>query len=299
MSKIDIYNKKIECNNMIYSIDMLRLRTYITYEKYNSVDFYIRTYYGNKIKRFWISDRRQDFHYNWNIEVEEGKSFYFGFCHNTEQKISERLEPEYNFTIEFNPNKLKDNKLIMYLLGLSGHWEIVRYDLAVDIRVNILDLIIDKSGKRKMMCFSNGYDDKTYTIGSSGNGHIKIYNKKKESDLHITGSLTRIEITNECSDMPVKDIVLFRYINPFPDIYLNEYVYSLSDYENKDKTLYAILYAIQNGYPINDLSRVYRQRIKKMLDGGYKIKFDWKSATQALKQTILYYFINNPLVIFR
>lgn len=53
------------------------------------------------------------------------------------------------------------------------------------------------------------------------------------------------------------------------------------------------------GYPINDLSRDYRQKIKKMLEGGYKIKFDTTSANQALKQTIFYYFINNPLVILK
>lgn len=228
-ANLDIYNKKIENNNMIYSIDMLRLKTYISYEKYNSIDFYIRNYYGKNIKRFWISNRPQCFRYNFNIEVEEGRSFYFGFFHNTEEKLPERLDPQYNFTIEFNPNKLRDNGIIKYLLGQAGNWFIVRYDLAIDLRVNILDLIIDKSGKRKINVYSNGYDDKTYTIGSSGDKHIKIYNKKIESDLHITGSLTRVEITKECDNFPITDIVFFNYSEAFPSIYLNRYVYSFND----------------------------------------------------------------------
>lgn len=63
--------------------------------------------------------------------------------------------------------------------------------------------------------------------------------------------------------------------------------------------MYAILYAIQNGYPINDLSRTYKKKIKNMLESGYKIIFDRTSANQALKQTILFYFLNNPRCIFK
>lgn len=263
----DLYNKKIVHNNMTYSIDMIRLRTYLTYNDYNDIDFYIRTYHKNKIKRFYISDRPMCFHYNYNIEIEEGRSFYFGFCHNSEQKICERFEPLYNFTIEFNPNKIKYDNLLMYLLSKAGKWNIIKYDLAIDLRVNILDLIVDKSGKRKMHSFSNGYDDKTYIIGSTGDGMIKIYNKKKESDLKITGDYTRIEITREIDEFYIGDIVYFNYIFKFPEIYLNNYIYSLSDYESKDKTTYALLYAVQNGYPINDLSRVYKEKIKKLLQG--------------------------------
>ena len=261
----DLYNRKIVHNNMTYSIDKLRLKTYMTYEKYNNIDFYFTTYYKDKIKNFWISNKPQDFHYNYRIEIEKGISFYFGFCHNSEQRMSERLEPQYNFTIEFNPNKLKDNNLINYLLGQEGKWYIRRYDLAIDLRVNILDLVIDKTGKKKMQVFSNGYDDKTYILGGSGDKMVKVYNKKKESDLKITGDYTRIEITRELEDFYVGDIVYFNYIFPFPEIYLNQYVYSLSDYESKDRTTYALLYAVQNGYPINDLSRVYKEKIKKLL----------------------------------
>lgn len=299
--KVGIYSCAIDNNNMIYSIDMLRLKTYITYREYNDLDFYMRTYFKDKIKRFWISDRIQCFKYNWNIEIEEGISFWFGFCHNNEQKLPERLEPRYNLTVEFNPNKVNRNSILMHILNMAGKWSIVRYDLAIDIHVSIMDIIFDKSGKRKYKIVSNGYDDRTIYIGTEGDKFVKLYNKKKESNLNITGDLTRVEITRDVNDFFVGDMILWKYDNFFPDLYLNHYIYSLSDYEKqeKDKTLYAILFAIQNGYSMNDLTRQYRKRIKELLEGGYKIRFSDKVANQALRKTIFYYFINNKLVIFK
>ena len=98
MKQKDLYAMLVEDKNIIYSIDKLRLKTYMTYEKYNAIDFYFRTYCKGNIKKFWISDRPQCFRYNWNIEIEEGRSFYFGFCHKMQQKIRERFDPQNNFT---------------------------------------------------------------------------------------------------------------------------------------------------------------------------------------------------------
>lgn len=301
MKKAGIYYNALEHNNMIYSIDMIRLKTYIAYDKYNSLDFYIRNYYKDNIKRFWISDKKQCFRYNWNIEIGDNQSFYFGFCHNSEEKMPERLEPQYNLTIQFNPNKLRDNYLVMYILNLSGIWYLKRYDLAIDIKISILDIIFDKSGKRKFKIDSKGMDDRTIYIGAEGDKFIKLYNKKNESKLNITGDLTRVEITREVDDFKLNDIVLWHYDNFFPDLYLNQYVCSLSDLEqkSKNKTLYAILYAVQNGYSLSDLTRDYRKKIKELLQGGYKIRFDDKTANQVLRKTVFSYFLNNKLFIFR
>ena len=51
----------------------------------------------------------------------------------------------------------------------------------------------------------------------------------------------------------------------FPSIYLNNYLYSFSDYE--DKTLLAILYSVQNGFPIKYLTKTYKKKIKDLLQG--------------------------------
>lgn len=281
----EMYNINYVKDNVIYSLDMLRVKTYIDYDKYSNLDFYLRTYFKDNIKKFWITDKIMQFKYNWVIEIEEGKSFYFGFHHNNEKK--DMHEGKYNLTIEFNPNKLKDNKLILKILALSDNWYIKSFDIAFDLRININDIIYDMSGRNIERIENRGFDNKTISVGKN-DGRFKIYNKKKESDLDILGDLTRIEISREMEDFPIKNTKILEYDNIFPSIYLNNYIVSFSNYE--DKTLLGLLYAVQNGFPLKNLTKTYRKKIKDLLEGGNKIKFSNKLCTDLLRQTIFYYF---------
>lgn len=290
MYNINIYNKKIDFNNMTYSVDMLRLKTYITYAEFNSIEFCINTVYKDNIKKFWISERIMNFHYNYVMEFD-GVSFWFGFMHNNEGVNYNREELKYNFTIEFNPNKLRDNPFLVHILNKFYDWYIRSFDLAIDIPINILDLIIDKSGKRRFLTISNGGDDVTFEVGK-GEGRFKIYNKKRESNLNIVGHLTRVEVSLKYDDFPISNIKRFSVNESlFPYLYLNEYVFSFSDYTQKDKMLMAVLYAVQSGYPINDLTRTYKKKIQNMLEAGSQIKFDKLTSIKVLQQTIYYYFM--------
>lgn len=293
MYDIDIYNTKIENNNMIYSIDKIRFKTYITYQEFKNLESFVKIYYSKYIKKFWLSDKKSSFHYNYNIEIEEGKSFVFQFMHNSESINYDKIEKEYNFTIEFNPNKLKDNHLILRILNISSFWYLRSFDLAIDIPINILDILFDKNKKRTYKIFSSGGDNLTYYIGSKEkDGSIKIYNKKIESDLKIVGNLTRIEISRKYEDLPIAGIKNYNFGEQFlPLLFLNQYIFSFSDITTKDKTTMALLYAVQSGYPLNDLSRDFRNKIKKMLESGSKIQFDKKIASQTLLQCIFYYFV--------
>lgn len=289
-----MYNKKVENNNIIYSLDMLRLKTYLSYSIFSEIEFRFKTVWKDYLKKKYTSARICNFFYNYVIEIEEGKSFWFGFLHNTEKR--EERNEFYNFTIEFNPNKIKDNKILMYILGLSGSWYMKSYDIAIDLKININELNVDFSGRQEMKIFSKGYDDKTIYLGK-GDGRIKVYNKKKESNINNVKDLTRIEISRNLDDFDIRDIKFFNYDDKFPSIYLNQYIYSFSDYE--DKTLFAILYAVQSGFPVKDLTKTYKKKIKNLLQGGYKIIFDKKSVNQVISSIIFYYFINNKKVIFR
>lgn len=287
-----MYYKEQQNGNMIYSIDMLRLKSYITYSTFSEIEFRFETVWKEYVKKKYTTGRMKEFFYNYVIEIEEGISFWFGFLHNTERR-SQSDKAEYNFTIEFNPNKLKDNPIILFLLDISGEWFIKSYDLAIDIKVSILDLIVDKGMKRTIETISKGYDDITYRIGK-GDLKLKIYNKKKEANLDILGDLTRIEISRILEDYPINRIQLYKFGDNFPEIYLNQYVMSLSDY--KDKTLLGLLYAVQRNYPLGNLTRYQREKIKNMFEGGYKIKFYQKYANTALQQIIYTYFVRNPKV---
>ena len=141
-----------------------------------------------------------------------------------------------------------------------------------------------------MQFYSNGFDNKTYRVGKNDK-KVKIYNKKIESNLDVPYELTRIEISRVYDDFPIKEIRKFDFgTDNFPDIYLNSYICSLADYT--DKTLYAIIFAVQNGYPIKELSRAYKEKIKKLFEGGQRIKFTNKDANDVFRKVIFSYFIN-------
>jgi hypothetical protein len=194
---------------MTYSVDMIRLKTYLTYSVFSEIEFRFETVWKKYIKKKYSSARMKEFFYNYVVEIDEDKIFWFGFLHNTEKR-SDSDRSEYNFTIEFNPNKLRDSKIILYLLGLSGEWYIKSVDLAVDLKVSILDLITDVSGRQEQKIISRGYDNKTIYFGK-GDGRVKIYNKKRESGLNILGELTRVEVSREFDDYPIRSMKLFQF----------------------------------------------------------------------------------------
>ena len=283
-----MYLDKLTKDNITYSIDMLRLTTRCTYNIFTELEFRFDTVWQKYVKLKYNSTRLSEFNYNYNIEVEEG-SFWFGFLHNSERK-SQSDVAEYNFTIEFNPNKIQMNKILLHILYLFSEWKIKSYDLAMDIPVNILNIVGYEKGNRKdIRVISSGYDNKTIYIGK-GNNRIKIYNKKIESNLDINGDLTRIEISKQLEDYNLNRVFCYQFDDIFPDLYLNDYLYNFNDYD--DKTLFAVLYAVQNGFPLDDLSRTYKKKIKTLYaTQGLKIKFDVKSVGDILRKVIYHYFV--------
>lgn len=265
MGCIILYFKSLECDNITYSVDKLRLKTYLNYSTFTEIEFRFKSVWSGYIDKYYTSGQISSFFYNYVIKINDNNSFWFGFLHNTEKRNFNTYE-QYNFTIEFNPNKIKDNKILLYILSKSKNWFIRSLDLAMDLPVSILDIIYDKGKKRNVKIFSNGFDNKTITIGQRGtDNYLKIYNKKKESNLDIKGELTRIEITKLYNDFSIKDISFLHFGDNFPVLFTNNYLYSFKDYE--DKTLLAILYSVQNGFPLDMLSRRYKEKIKNLLEG--------------------------------
>ncbi len=285
-----MYFNELRNNNITYSVDKIRLKTYITYSVFNKIEYRFQTIWSRYVKKTYNSFNCQSFKYNYNIRITEGQSFYFGFMHNMEKVVPNEFS-KYNFTIEFNPNKLKNNKIISYLLSISNNWFIKSFDLAMDLPVNILNIIFDKKCKRNATIYLKDYDNKTIYLGSKGSSvSFKIYNKKKESNLTMAGDLTRVEITNRFDDYSITKINSFKYLESnFPILYLSDYIYRFDDYENK--TLLACMYAVFNGFDFNYLTDYYKKKIKdKLCTGGYQIFFNKSIATQTIKNCIFYYF---------
>lgn len=290
-----LYLKTVENANVVYSVDKLRLKTYMTYSDFTEIEFRFKTVWVDYVEKFYNSYRISEFQYNYVIELCEDKSFWFGFMHNSEKREEGELT-SYNFTIEFNPNKIKDNKCLMYLLNFTGNWYIKSFDLACDLRVNILDVVgYDKGRKKELKIISQGFDNRTVYIGKSNN-RVKIYNKKIESNLDIVGDLTRVEITCQYDNYAICEVSRFQFSDVFPELFLNDYLYTFKDYE--DRTLFCLLYAVQSGLSLDCLTRRYKEKIKNLLTGGQKILFSTKSASDILRQVIYFYFIKNKYVRF-
>lgn len=278
-------------NDYSYCVDMLRLRCNVTVEVFERCVASKLFIYKDKIES-WDSTRICDFCHNYNYN-DEDCSFWFGFISNKEKSLSsgsslQNEHKQFKLTVEFNPNKVKDNKLLLHILKCSTNWYVKSVDFAVDIKTNILNVVgFDKSQKNCLMTYDCGGDNKTFYIGK-GNNRVKVYNKTNESNLLY--DLTRIEITRYLGDSDnLKIIKNWKYYGYFPELFLKDYQISTDDLQG-DRTLMALVYAVNSGLPLHDLSRIYKNKVKEFLQKKKPIKIDFDCFGVTLVKYLAYYF---------
>ena len=281
-----------------YSIDMVRLKTRV----HNSIfsDFVAKNFDFNPAVKYYTNFKYSGYRHNWWIEegpltfnyldnngnsrrsyIGQGCSYWLGFHHNSEKSID-----KHNLVIEFNPNKcllhgLLDLILSTFFNALSV--EVVSVDVAIDIPVNINRLIIDKYRKHTYKLIDYGGDNKTHYLGE-GDGRIKIYNKARE--MGIEGDLTRYEISKEIR-LPIASVIDEGYAfkgNLVPVSCLEG-----KSIELEDKTLSALFWAVIEGYPINDLSRVYKEKIRKLIKEYTELELDKKKISHTIRTWFMGY----------
>ena len=193
----------------------------------------------------------------------------------------------FNFTIEFNPNKVGDNPLLLHILSLSLNWSIKSCDFAIDVNTNILNICgLDKARKDCLLTYDCGGVNKTYYIGKKDN-RVKIYNKTLESGLNY--DVTRIEITKYFNNLSLSNVADFSYDGYLPELFINEFQLSFEDLE-KDKTLLALVYAVSQGFPLHDLSRDYKRKVKNFMQNKKPIGVEFKIIGMCFLRYIYYYF---------
>lgn len=278
-------------NNYSYCVDMLRLRCNVTVEDFEKFIGSRLFLYTDNLET-WDSTRICDFFHNYNYS-DEDCSFWFGFISNKEKSLSNggslyNNNKRFNLTVEFNPNKVKNNKLLLSILKVTTDWTLKSVDFAVDIKTNILNVVgYDKSQKNCLLTYDCGGDNKTFYIGK-GNNRVKVYNKTIESDLSY--DLTRIEITRYFSDTDtLNNIKYWTYLGYFPELYLKDYQISFDDF-NVDKTLMGLVFAVNSGLPIHDLSRKYKVKVKEFLKNKKPIIIDFKAFGITLVKYLAFYF---------
>ena len=97
--------------------------------------------------------------------------------------------------IEFNPNKVAGDKRFHGLLKTLGTCvskaRLKRFDLAYDIPVSRYDCRLSKDRRMYKSVISNGITE--YLGVKNTPGYVKVYDKAAE--MHLSGVLTRIELT--------------------------------------------------------------------------------------------------------
>jgi len=244
----------------IYSVDMLRLKVHCSDE---SVQAFFSRFNCDPICEYWESRRLKEYKHNWNFKFMtfDGEcSFWVGYYHN-----SEKSGVKHNLVLEYNPNKV-DVLLLWDILRTfysDFKWvQVVSLDVACDMPVNILDVVHSSNGKRKYRCEKNGGDDITHYYGVRGtDGYTKIYNKSRELGLKDI-ELTRYEVSRRL-DVPLEyaDNITLEWDCLLDVTCIDSYQHSLE----LNGTERALLYAVMNGYPLNELPRVNKSKIKKIL----------------------------------
>jgi len=255
------------------SIDMVRLKTkvYVDYfelfHHHYSYEPRFHAYYSRNIK---------DYRYNYIIDCGS-TSMYVGFFHN-----SENVRDLKHFVVfEFNPNKVDFGDPVfrdIIFRFFSGEYEIVSFDFAVDLDIDINNLYFDRK-LRHVKIFDYGGSNKTIYIGERGS-RVKIYNKAIEQGLEGQ-NWTRIEYTIR-SEVKSKYVQSFYPdLSSFPDIYVVEQLPIIDDL-----TLRAVMYAVLNGYPVSDLSRSYKLKIKNLMSSLSKIEIKSEDINRYLSELI-------------
>lgn len=266
---------------VLYSVDMIRLKTHV-----NSVFFQHFQNVFLSIEpgvEYWESNKCSNYRYNWRISQSEeyGRdklnefSYYLAYRHNME-----RHGLAYDLVLEYNPNKCHLTGLLSEILKrfFRGNYTVVSADVACDFEVPIECLVFDKNGKSVYKYFESR-TGRTHYIGE-GDGQVTIYDKAGESGLDGVKTRYEVHFNVGCT----RELIhVFQFLHELPKVYYLPSEQISFDDMKENKTLAALLYAVHHGYPVNDLSRIYRQKIKSYFEiKGKEIVFDKKKIADCL-----------------
>lgn len=263
--KILTYFEPYNSNNVIYSCDMIRLR-FAFDDRIKSIPldfmYHVCWSFGYKVNKFDSS--KQNSYRNMFVfskkDDDTSSVIKIGFFLNRKDSCGYHS----NF-IEFNPNKT-DISVIAYLfrsfaayavkMSSRSIFELVRYDLAIDIPVDRHYVRLLKSGKRSYTRIED-VSLTEYLGKHNSNGFTKVYDKTIESELDY--ELTRVEVT--CDSLQPA----------LPDIHLEQYQTSIDfdfDLTKTDKVLVELLRRCDDtdrAYWFRQLGRVKQDKIRQYI----------------------------------
>lgn len=175
------------------------------------------------------------------------------------------------FTLEYNPNKVDpDNNFLHVMLNLmkysKGDMQVQKFDVAFDYEgLRTTDIVFNPEGKKAYSIhqFPNG-SDLTYYIGK-GNGQIKIYDKAhEETEGQADYQKVRYEATISAK-WDAEHIDLYNCTTSLPEQLLNDIQGLYDKQDGLSPTDKLIMYSVQNGFPLKELTYEQRKKYKKNL----------------------------------
>lgn len=289
----DLYYYCVQDSNMnYYSCDMVRIHFEIYNDKDCINDFqnYINDYTRIGLTVYPINTH--DFKYKNMITIEyvNGAKLKLGFCFNGYDS-----DDKYRGFVEFNPNKCYQNALcredIKRLRDFCLYWDIVRWDLAVDIPISRENVSMAKD-ERRYEVIMNSKSDKTESLGQRNKeGRVKLYNKTKESNLDY--DLTRLEITLG----NIEDIDEKYYRTKEPEVFVFDSQKEL-DFSSLSQTQKVLVECITDSdnplYYFSKLDKNMKTKLRPyVLRGDYQIKTDFKCVVKIMN------FIEREIQIYK
>ncbi|MFW6025812.1 MAG: replication initiation factor domain-containing protein [Candidatus Woesearchaeota archaeon] len=262
-----------------YSVDKISLRRYVNKDWIKIMQSIMH----NPDVEYYMSADFKGYKHNWNIKTNDNGNFYVGALLNIADKNTEN---NIHVKLEFNPNKCKNNELLLYVISnifknndveikqtgkkdyyvkKAGQIEIQRVDIAIDMPdVHINNLVFDLADKKSYKIFKYpGYGNKTIYLGSRKRDQITIYNKAQEQNLTeefgFDYDWTRYEISLKDSLKNDKD-TMYNYFT----------INNIKDW-NLKKELPRIYYVKQNEKIYKDMTRTDRCLMKGFLKNAFTL----------------------------
>lgn len=217
----DYWFTSTDQNGFMYSCDMLRYRL-----KFRS-DVYSREYSGKKtvknlrqvlcdlrradIKDYPLNTSEYKYRNLFTIDYGDSSKMTVGVGFNGTSK-----EDYMDGFIEVNPNKCFSSLQCLYdiqrIFDCCWSFELVRFDLAIDIPLPRELLSLSKDGRKYAMEMHSSSDKTEYLGGRNNPGYVKLYNKGREQG-DDTVDLSRLELTCDAEWSADQIVCKLPYVN--------------------------------------------------------------------------------------
>lgn len=267
--------------NHIYSCDMIRVKFWFRQDSLESLVKYFANSYRIDIKTYPLCT--SDFKYRYMFTIEYNKSSMtvgIGFNGSTSEEY-------FLGFAEFNPNKCFQAEQCFYdlqvLFANIWKYELVRWDLAIDMPIGRKYMTLVKDGRRyENVVYSS--ENRTEYLGVRNEpGRTKLYNKALEDKYKDVAELTRLELT--CSgDWNTSDILAKL---PLVDTTKEQTELNLaSDLSNTQRVLVDLINSSDaKMYYFKMLNRSMQVKLRPYIfDEHNRIQYDRNAIDQTLRQ---------------